>query len=226
MLELAVVDECAQSRAAQAEHGQKVIGEVHAGRAVAEQQLDPIRARHAEAVELVDVCRQLHESGHSRAPGELAVLHDPATRLITHQEVGEAHELVGGEGGLVDDVGVGGEGRVRVRDRGSQGRGIRRSGLGDLDHSVSEDLSIFRQHPHFVLAAESSGAFERGVFGLFDQRGASEACVDRAQPGELALGRGLEVARTPDDARLSRDVSQWFPFVPPIVRAGPDSGSL
>ena len=59
-----------------------------------------------------------------------------------------------GERGLVDDVGVGGECRVRVRDRGCQGRGIRRSRLGDLDDSVAEGLAIVRQHPQLVLAAE------------------------------------------------------------------------
>ena len=46
-----------------------------------------------------------------------------------------------------------------------------------------------------------TGAGERRVFGLDDRRHASELGVDGAQPRELALGGGLEVARAPDDPR-------------------------
>ena len=44
------------------------------------------------------------------------------------------------------------------------------------------------------------------VFGLFDGRDAAEPRVDRPQPGELALGGRLEVARTPDDPAFVLDV--------------------
>ena len=125
-VEAAVGDESAQARAAQREDRKQVIRDVLARRAVAQEQLDPVGARDAEPIELVDVRRQLHERGHAGAARELAVLHDPAPGLIPHQEVCEAHELVRGERRLVDDIRVGGQRGVRVVDRGGQGRGIRR----------------------------------------------------------------------------------------------------
>ena len=223
-VEAPVRDERAQPGPAQTEDRQELIGEVHAGGAVAQQQLDAIGARHAEAVELIDVCRELHERGHPGAARELAVLHDPSPGLVPHQEVGEPDELVGREGRLIDDVRVGGEGRVRARHRLGEGRGIRRSRLGDLDDAVAECGAVAREHPQLVLAAEPAGPFERDVLGLFHGGYPPDAGIDPPQPRELALRSGFEVARTPDHARLCRDVSQWFPFVPPIVRAGADSG--
>ena len=80
--QLAVVDEGTQPRAAELEHREDVGDLVHAHRAVAEQQLHPIGARHPEPVELIDVGRELHERGDLGAPRELGVLHDPAAGLM------------------------------------------------------------------------------------------------------------------------------------------------
>ena len=220
-----VGDQRLQSGAAQTEHREQILGEMLARRSVAEQQLHAIRPRHAQPIELVDVCRKLHQSGDAGAAGQLAVLHDPAAGLVTREEVREPDELIGRESGLVDDVRVGCESRVRVGHCRGQSGGIRRPRRGDLDDAVAVLLAVVGEHAKLVLAAEQSGAFERGVFGLFDCGDAPEAGVDRTQPRELALGCGLEIARAPDDARLSRNVSQWFPFVPPIVRAGADSAA-
>ena len=213
----------AQPGAAEAEHGQQVVGEVRARRAVAQQQFHSVGPLDTQPIELIDVCRELHERRHPSATCELAVLHDPAPCLIARQEVGEPDELLRCEGGLVDDVGIGGQRGVGAGDGLGEGGGIRRPRLSDLDDALAVVSAILGEHPQFVLAAEASRALERGVFGFFDGVDASEPGVDGAQPRELALRSRLEVARAPDDARLIRDVSQWFPFVSPIVRAGGDS---
>ena len=73
-----------------------------AGRSIAEQQLDLVRPGHPELVEAIDVCRQLHECGDTRVTGELRVLNDPSPVGTPHEEVRETHELVVGEGRLID----------------------------------------------------------------------------------------------------------------------------
>ncbi len=175
-------DEGLQSRAAQREHRKEVVRGVHARGAVAQQQLDAVGARHAEPVELIDVCRELHERGHLGATRELAVLHDPAPGLVAREEVGEADELVGREGGLEDDIGAGGQRGVRGLHGGGQGCGIRRPRRGDLDDAVAEPLAVVGEHAELVLAAEASGALERGVFGFVDRVDAAETSIDCRGP--------------------------------------------
>ncbi len=124
-IEATVGDERAKPRAAQAEHRQQIVRHVGARRAVAEQQLHAIGPLNPQPVELVDVCRELHKRGHTGAPRQLAVLHDPASRLVPHQEVGESYELVRREGSLVDDVGVRGQCGVGAGHGLGEGSGIR-----------------------------------------------------------------------------------------------------
>ena len=123
-VEPTIGDQRLEAGSAEREDGQQFLGDVHADRSVAEQQLDPIRTRNTEPVELIDVCRKLHQGCHAGAASELAVLHDPAAILVTHQEVGEADELVSRERRLIDHVGVRGERRLRERDRLGQAGGV------------------------------------------------------------------------------------------------------
>ena len=134
--------------------------------------------------------------------GEFGVLHDPATVVAAQQKVGEADELVGGEDGLIDDGHVGvGEGRVRRGDRRRDALGIRRPRLGQLDDPARVLLPVRVELAQFVLRAQPTGPSKSEIFGLGDGGEAPELRVDRTQPGELALGRGFQVARAPDDPR-------------------------
>ena len=139
-------------------------------------------------------------------------IHRPASSRT--RKSAKPDELVGRERGLVDDVGVGGQRRVRVRHRLGQGRGIRRSRLGDLDDSLAERRAIAREHPQLVLAAEPSGALERGVFGLFD--GAmrpSRASIARshANSHSAAALRSLALQTTRASAGMYRNGSPSSP---------------
>ena len=140
-----VGDEGQEPVAPQREHGEEVIDLVLADRTVAEQQLDPIRARDAEPVELDDVGRELHERGDPCPARELGVLHDPRPRRaglggrLTHEEVGEADEIVRRERRLVDDLDALRRQRlVRRRDGACECLGVARPGLGDLDDTIAE----------------------------------------------------------------------------------------
>ena len=74
--------------------------------AVAEDEVDLVGARDAEAVELVDICRELHKRRDAGGAGELGVLHAPTTVVFAQQEVGEPDELVSGERGLEQQPGI------------------------------------------------------------------------------------------------------------------------
>ncbi len=152
-----VGDQGAQARPAQLEHRQQIVDAVRARRAVAEQQLHLVGAGDAEAIELIDVSRQLHEGRDARAAGQLGVLHDPGPHPVglrggrPHEEVGEAHELVGREGGLVDDLGPGvGERLVGETHRLGERRGVGRAGGGDLAHRVAEAFAVLLEDAHLV----------------------------------------------------------------------------
>ena len=197
---------------------------MHRRRAVAEQQLDAVAVLHAEEVELIDICRQLHERRHAGVPREFGVLHDPAAVPVTQQEVGETDELVGREHRLIDDGDAGvGKRRVGRGDGGRDARGIRRSRLGQLDDTTRILGAVGLELAQFVLRAEPPGAGEREVFGLFDGRHAAELRVDLAQPRELAFGRGLEIARAPDDPAFVFDVSH-VALPQSTLAAGADTG--
>ncbi len=195
-----------------------------ARRAVAQQELHLVGPRDAQSIELVDVGGELHEGGHARTPGELGVLHDPGTTPLgidlggAHEEVGETDELGGRERRLVDhfDGGIGERGvgaAHRIGERLDVG-GARR---GDLAHRVAPARAVLVEDPELVRRAEARRALERGVFGVVDRGHAPELGVDRPQPGELAFGRGLQVAGAPDDSRVVLDV----PHAPTLI-ATPD----
>ncbi len=223
---IAIGDEGEQPGAAQPEGGEQVAHRVGGDGAVAQQQLDVVGARHPEGIELHDVGRQLHERRHARVAGELGVLHDPAAGGgIAHEEVGEAHEVGGGEGRLVDDLGIGAQCLVGALHRVGEGCGIRRPGLGDLDHLAGELVTVRLEHAVLVRHAQAAGALEREVHGLLDGRHAPQLRVDRAEPRELAFGRGLQVARAPDDSGFVLDVSHVH-LSPSTLAAGSDSARL
>ena len=144
--------------------------------------------------------------------------------VVADEEVGEARRSrVGRERRLVDDLGVGGERRVRPSDRIGEGDGIRRSRLGDLDHAVAVPRDVVGEHAALVHGAEAPRALEGEVFGLFDRRDAPEPRVDRTQPGELALGGRLEIARAPDDPAFVLDVSHASPSLTTLAAASDTS---
>ncbi len=97
-------DECAQPRASHLEQREEIVDGVRAERAVAEDEVDLIGTRDAEAIELVDICRELHEGGDTRLARQLRVLHPPAPVVVFTEEIGEADELLGCESGLEDDL--------------------------------------------------------------------------------------------------------------------------
>ena len=81
-------------------------------------------------------------------------------------------------------------------------------GAGTLDAEV---VAVGVQHPALMGGAEAPGACERRVLGIGDGRNAAGLRVDRPQPGELALGCRLQVARAPDDPAFVLDVPHTFP---------------
>ncbi|MDQ1085076.1 hypothetical protein QE414_003083 [Microbacterium sp. SORGH_AS 344] len=220
----AVGDQGAQTLAPQAEDGQQVVDAVGARGAVAEEQLDLVGARHTQTIELVDIGGELHEGRDAGPPREFRVLHDPRPRAVgtrfglAHQEVGEADELVGGERRLIDDLGrrVGESAIGEVHGLG-EGLGVGGASRGDLAHRRAEARAVRVEHAHLVGGAQTGGAFEGGVFGVVHGGDAAQLGVDGAQPRELALGRGLQVAGAPDDSRVVLDVPHT-----PTLTATPD----
>ena len=191
-----------------------------AGRSVAEQQLDLVRPGHSELVEAIDVCRQLHEGGNARVTGELRVLNDPAPVRIPQKEVREAHELIVGEGRLIDhDRVIRQQCFVGERDGTGKGFGIRGGGLGNLDDRAAEAFAVSLESSAFVHATQASGTFQGEIYRILDRIDTTELRVDGAHPGELALGGGLEVARTPDEPTLALDVSHDAFPLPTIAGA-------
>ncbi len=208
-----VGDQRAQALPAQTEDREEVVDAVRARRAVAEQQLHLVRARDAETIELIHVGGELHECGHPGPTRELRVLHDPPTRSLgrrvglADEEVGEPHELIGGESGLVHHLdGRVGQSLVGEAHGFGEGLGVGRSGRRDLAHRRAEAGAVIVEHPQLVRRAQAGRAFEGGVLGVVDGRDATDLRVDGAQPRELALRRRLEVAGAPDDPRLLLDV--------------------
>ena len=63
--------------------------------------------------QLLGIRSQLQQAGHRLRPGEFGVPHLPPALLVAHEEVGQADEAIVGEGRLVDNARLGGEGRAR-----------------------------------------------------------------------------------------------------------------
>ena len=199
------LDHGAQARASEHEDRQQVVDLVRADRSVAEQKLHPIGPRDADPIELVGICRELHQSRHLRAAGELGVLHDVAAVGVAEEEVGEADEVRRREGGLVDDIRPLTQRLLRAGDRGGQGLGIPRLRFGDLGHARAVAGAVLVELAALVHEAEGTGALQRGVLGLFDRLDAPESRVEQAHPRELALRGTLQVARAPDNPAVLRD---------------------
>ncbi len=200
-----------QPGAAQPIDGRDVVEAVHAGRPVAEQELDCVGAWHADALELLGVGRELEERGDARPTGELRVLHEVAAVWLPHDEVGEPDEALIGERGLEHDRRPSREGRDRGLDRGAHRAGVAHVGPLDLDDGGAQLGAIGLEHAVLVLVAHAAGALEHGVFGVGHGVDATELRVERAQERELALGRLLQVARARDDGAVDQVHSGSLP---------------
>ena len=197
--------------AAQPIDGSDVVEAVHAGRPVAEQQLDRVGAWHADALELLGVGRELEERGDARPTGELRVLHEVAAVGLPHDEVGEADEALVGERGLEHDRCAGGERRLRGLDRGLHRGGVAHVGPLDLDDGRPELGAVGLEHAVLVLVAHAAGALEHRVGDGFEEGVATELDVELAQEGELALRRLLQVARARDDGAVDQVHAGFLP---------------
>jgi hypothetical protein len=92
-------------------------------------------------------------------------------RVVAHEEVGEPDELLGGEHRLIDDRDGGvGQRRRRRGHRSRDGRGIRRSRLGQFHDTSGILRAVGLELAQLVLRAEPTGALEGEVFGLDDRR--------------------------------------------------------
>ncbi|CAH0270432.1 hypothetical protein SRABI128_03378 [Microbacterium sp. Bi128] len=208
-----VGDEGAQARTAQREDGHQVVDSMGTRTAVAQEQLHLVGPRHPEPVELVDIGGQLHEGRDAGAAGELGVLHDPRPRAtvigrrFADEEVGEPHELVGREGGLVHDLGRG-IGQRLAGEAHRLGERIRVGGAGrrDLADGRTEAPTVVLEHAQLVRGPQCRGALEGGILGVGHGSDAADLRVDRPEPRELALGCRFEVAGAPDDPGLLLDV--------------------
>ena len=204
-------DDLLEPRAAQPVDGSDVVEPVHAGRPVAEQQLDRVGARHADALELLGVGGELEERGDARPTGELRVLHEVAAVGLAHDEVGEADEALVGERGLEHHRCAGGERGLRRLDRGLHGGGVAHVGPLDLDDGRPELGAVGLEHAMLVRVAHAARALEHRVGDRFEERVATELGVELAQEGELALRGLLEVARARDDGALHQVHAGFLP---------------
>ena len=199
-----VRDERTQPRPAHVEQRQQVAHGVRPDAAVAEDQVDLIGSRDAETVELVDICRQLHECGDPGRAGELGVLHPPAPVRIAEQEVGEPDELRRAERSLIDHRGVRAQGAFGLGDDRGERLGVGGRHLRQLDHAgtavgrAAVLREVVREHDLLVHVAHRRRAREGRVLRILDRLDPPELGVQRPRPGELALRGELQVGRAPD----------------------------
>jgi len=178
---------------------------VRAHRTVAEQELHRVVGGHSHALQLLGVGGELEQGRHTRAAGELRVLHAVAAVRQPDDEVGEAEEGPVEERGLEDDLRSRREGRRRLLDRGGEGLGLQMVGSLDLGDTDPELLAIPFEDVVLVLVAETRRTHVHRVEDLIGLLQPAQLDVQSAQEGELAL-RGLrEVAGARDDHAVEQE---------------------
>ena len=194
--------------------GSRLVDGTGADGAVAEDEVDLVGARDAEAVELVDICRELHKRRDAGGAGELGVLHAPTTVVSRSRKSANPTN---------SSVANAAWNSSRVSDLStsivSDTTAARAAASAELARSISCTASAPNRSRYAARTSASCtspsarGTFESRVFRLFDSRHAAELRVDRARPRELAFCGRLQVARAPDDALfLSVD-----PHVPSVA---------
>lgn len=183
-----VGDQRSEAGTAHLEQREQIVDGMCAEGSVTEDEVDGIGSRNTEPVELVDICRQLHEGRDPSGAGELGVLYAPASVVVTLQEIGESDELGSRERRLEDDRRVGCERLDRLVDGGRERHGIDGRHLLDAVHpTIAEVVDVARQDVLLVHVSELGGAGERGVLRLHDRVYAPQLGVDRSAPGEFAF---------------------------------------
>ena len=207
---------------------QQVTHVVQRLRAVAEDQPDLRVNRDAGPFELVGVRRELQQRGDLGVARELGV-EDCVGVATSHQEVGPAVEPAVEERPLEHDVGTAAQGRQCLVEPGQQRRCAVVAGHRDLRDAAragrgpgAVGFAVVGEHPGLVRLAEVRDALEHGVaLGLLHH--AAELAVERAQHGELAPGRGREIAGGVDDRVVDQEHGIPVPVVFSTLRAAPDN---
>ncbi len=166
--------------------------------ATAEDEACGRRGRHPGALEQGGIGGDLEQRGHAPGPRELGVADQPPLRG-QFEEVGMADEAVVDEGRLVDDLrptpeGLEGPGHRRGQPVG----GVRRA--LELHHAPRMSPGEPAQLGLLVLVAEGGDPREHRVVGFLGPWAQPPEDVELGDQGELAGGRGAQVARADHQA--------------------------